>query len=646
MVGIRLGSRRLWVGLTAVAALTIGASVAFGAIPDSGGVIHACYKSNGDLRLIDTAAGNDGTCKSQETALAWNQQGPAGAQGPAGPAGPPGLPGRRATRAARREGRHRALRARSGPLGLRGRQERRATRASPGRPGRRAARPRTDRPGRRDRPGPAGADTAEHDADRHAARDVPPHVVNPGGLRDRHLPGRDDRRLGRLLHLNLDPNAPPGALISLAAAAQPAWQVFFYNPGSVTSRRRRSRTAPRPRRREATRRAATLARRVALLRLPQPFDFELSTERFRAFGPDLANLWHEGGLHRVVAGRELRIEPARRRRRRRAARRRDRAGRRASCSAPSSTSTAFYAWVEAGPTPSSTRLVGRAPRLPAAARARPVRDARDLDHGAAGLALRRVRDPQPPDRALRRARRATPTPSRPRPRSPTRREDEIVAHRLLAAQGRVRARARPRRTSTASGSRRCPTRRSTPSSTAIRGIGEWTADWFLARHLARPRAWPAGDLGLRKAVEAFYADGATLTTPEVRAMGARFDPFQNLTAHYLLTGLARWRAHDDPRRATRPTARGALPPPSSTRLWARPWRAEQPAGRLVRRQDRARRRGRRRARRAGSSRPCMPPDIGHVHLVYVAPRARRAGRDEGAARASSTQRLRAAGART
>ncbi|MGH3132101.1 MAG: DNA-3-methyladenine glycosylase family protein, partial [Gaiellaceae bacterium] len=34
---------------------------------------------------------------------------------------------------------------------------------------------------------------------------------------------------------------------------------------------------------------------------------------------------------------------------------------------------------------------------------------------------------------------------------------------------------------------------------SVRGLGEWTADWFLARHLARPRAWPAGDLGLRKA---------------------------------------------------------------------------------------------------------------------------------------------------
>jgi DNA-3-methyladenine glycosylase II len=72
---------------------------------------------------------------------------------------------------------------------------------------------------------------------------------------------------------------------------------------------------------------------------------------------------------------------------------------------------------------------------------------------------------------------------------------------------------------------------------AQRGLGEWTADWFLARHLARPRAWPAGDLGLRKAVATFYLDGRGASAQEVRAVGERFEPFQNLTAHYLLTGL-------------------------------------------------------------------------------------------------------------
>lgn len=69
---------------------------------------------------------------------------------------------------------------------------------------------------------------------------------------------------------------------------------------------------------------------------------------------------------------------------------------------------------------------------------------------------------------------------------------------------------------------------------AIRGLGEWTADWFLARHLARPEAWPAGDLVLRKACSRHYADGRELATPEVRALGDRFAPFQNLTAQLLL----------------------------------------------------------------------------------------------------------------
>jgi DNA-3-methyladenine glycosylase II len=70
--------------------------------------------------------------------------------------------------------------------------------------------------------------------------------------------------------------------------------------------------------------------------------------------------------------------------------------------------------------------------------------------------------------------------------------------------------------------------------TAVRGLGRWTADWFLARHLARPHAWPAGDLGLRKAMSSFYAAGRPLSIEEVRRMGERFAPFQNLSAQFLL----------------------------------------------------------------------------------------------------------------
>ena len=65
--------------------------------------------------------------------------------------------------------------------------------------------------------------------------------------------------------------------------------------------------------------------------------------------------------------------------------------------------------------------------------------------------------------------------------------------------------------------------------TAQRGLGPWTAEWFLARHLARPRAWPTGDLALRKAALNLYG-------VDVHELGPRLDPFQNLSAHYLLTG--------------------------------------------------------------------------------------------------------------
>ena len=47
---------------------------------------------------------------------------------------------------------------------------------------------------------------------------------------------------------------------------------------------------------------------MAFLAVPQPFDFELTTERFRVFGPDLVTLWSEW-LHRVVGGRRFGSRP-------------------------------------------------------------------------------------------------------------------------------------------------------------------------------------------------------------------------------------------------------------------------------------------------------------------------------------------------
>ena len=266
---------------------------------------------------------------------------------------------------------------------------------------------------------------------------------------------------------------------------------------------------------------------MPLLRLPEPYDFDVSTERFRAFGPDLANLWHEGGLHRVVGGREVRIEAA-----------------------PGGVIVEpLDVVIEA----EVRTLLGGPFDLAAfsawAGTADPV--VRRLAVGLAGF-----RPPLAPDPfeslvgsitaqqvslfaafAIRnrliehfgeRAGRAYVFPTRERIAQA--REEEIVAVGFSRRKAEyVVALARSDLDLDALAS--LPDEEVKARLTAQRGLGEWTADWYLARHLARPRAWPAGDLGLRKAVAAFYGE------VDVRTTGARFDPFQNLTAHYLLTGL-------------------------------------------------------------------------------------------------------------
>lgn len=68
--------------------------IAFASIPGANGVIYGCYSnSSGTLRVIDNSTAQ---CKSNETALNFNQTGPQGLQGiqgPAGPAGPQGPQG-------------------------------------------------------------------------------------------------------------------------------------------------------------------------------------------------------------------------------------------------------------------------------------------------------------------------------------------------------------------------------------------------------------------------------------------------------------------------------------------------------------------------------------------------------------------------
>lgn len=93
--------------LLAAGALGGGAALAVASVPDSSGVIHACYAVDGtgepittgaNVRIIDTGAGQ--TCATNtvgrpaaEHALSWNQQGPAGAQGAQGQPGQQGPQG-------------------------------------------------------------------------------------------------------------------------------------------------------------------------------------------------------------------------------------------------------------------------------------------------------------------------------------------------------------------------------------------------------------------------------------------------------------------------------------------------------------------------------------------------------------------------
>jgi hypothetical protein len=69
-----------------VAALAVSGGIAYATIPGSGGVVSACYSKAGDLRVIDAEGG--APCKSGETPLSWNQQGPKGDPGPQGEPGP------------------------------------------------------------------------------------------------------------------------------------------------------------------------------------------------------------------------------------------------------------------------------------------------------------------------------------------------------------------------------------------------------------------------------------------------------------------------------------------------------------------------------------------------------------------------------
>jgi hypothetical protein len=89
---VRTRTRTILAGLVLAAALVGG--VAWATIPDAAGVINGCYRTStddqkGQLRVVDDPA----SCRSNETAIRWNERGVAGTTGAAGPAGAQGPKG-------------------------------------------------------------------------------------------------------------------------------------------------------------------------------------------------------------------------------------------------------------------------------------------------------------------------------------------------------------------------------------------------------------------------------------------------------------------------------------------------------------------------------------------------------------------------
>ena len=67
----------------------IAVATAWTQIPNGNGVFHACYKANGDVRLVAGAS----DCRNNEEHVAWNRTGPQGVAGPTGPQGQTGATG-------------------------------------------------------------------------------------------------------------------------------------------------------------------------------------------------------------------------------------------------------------------------------------------------------------------------------------------------------------------------------------------------------------------------------------------------------------------------------------------------------------------------------------------------------------------------
>jgi DNA-3-methyladenine glycosylase II len=73
--------------------------------------------------------------------------------------------------------------------------------------------------------------------------------------------------------------------------------------------------------------------------------------------------------------------------------------------------------------------------------------------------------------------------------------------------------------------------------TAIKGLGQWTADMFLMFHLGRPDVLPVGDQGIRRAVQVEYRLRKLPAPKRLERLARPWRPHRTLACLYLWSSL-------------------------------------------------------------------------------------------------------------
>jgi DNA-3-methyladenine glycosylase II len=73
--------------------------------------------------------------------------------------------------------------------------------------------------------------------------------------------------------------------------------------------------------------------------------------------------------------------------------------------------------------------------------------------------------------------------------------------------------------------------------TAIKGLGQWTADMFLIFYLGRPDILPVGDQGIRRAIQVEYGLRKLPDAKRMEKIAKPWRPYRSLASLYLWSSL-------------------------------------------------------------------------------------------------------------